>query len=96
MSEQPYTYVTLALPANETPNVGVSFHTSALWVRSGVLKNDRPYLGFSTPEANVSISSTGLGPVTEDDLATAREIYNAATHYLAECERLHVASTTAA
>jgi len=93
MSDQPYTYITLTMPADESPRLGVSFHTSALWVRSGVLPNERPYLEFVTTEANVSISSTGLGPVTEADLATAHEIFNGAAHYLAECERLHAEIT---
>ncbi|MFF4623675.1 hypothetical protein [Nonomuraea jabiensis] len=29
------------------------------------------------------------GPVTDNDLTVAREIFNAAARYLADCERLH-------
>ena len=49
----------------------------------------RPYLAFSTPEADISVSTTGGGPITDADLTLAGEIYSAAAHYLADCERLH-------
>jgi hypothetical protein len=94
MSSGPYTYVTLSMHPGKTPRVGVSFHTPAIWVRSGVLEDQRPYLDLVTDEANVSISSTGAGSVTDADVNTAREIFNAATHYLTECERLHTEQST--
>ncbi len=39
------------------------------------------------------ISTTGAGPVTDADLATAREIFTAAARYLADCEQLHAEQT---
>ncbi|AQZ67237.1 unnamed protein product [[Actinomadura] parvosata subsp. kistnae] len=91
MSEpRPYTYVTLSLQPDSAPHVGVSFHTSRLKVRAGLLlSSPRPYLDFASCEANVHISTTGAGQVTEDDLTLARDIFNAAARYLADCEQLH-------
>ncbi|GAA2214164.1 hypothetical protein GCM10009850_096280 [Nonomuraea monospora] len=91
MSEhRPYTYVTLSLQPDTAPHVGVSFHTPRLKVRAGILlSNPRPYLDFASHEANVHISTTGAGTVTDADLTLAREIFNAAARYLADCEQLH-------
>ncbi|MEU1386092.1 MULTISPECIES: hypothetical protein [unclassified Nonomuraea] len=90
MTPGPYTYVTLSLRPQSTPHVGVSFHTPGLKVRAGLLlSNPRPYLELYSTEANVHISTTGAGPVTDADLSTAREIFNAAARYLADCEQLH-------
>jgi hypothetical protein len=91
MSEhRPYTYVTLSMRPDTEPHVSVSFHTARLKVRSGLLlSNPRPYLDFTSHEANVHISTTGAGPVTDDDLTIAREIFSAAARYLADCEQLH-------
>ncbi|TDD49726.1 hypothetical protein E1286_13525 [Nonomuraea terrae] len=86
----PYTYVTVSLRPESTPHVGVSFHTSGLKVRAGLLlSSPRPYLELCSYEANVHVSTTGAGPVTDADLAVAREIFTAAARYLAECEQLH-------
>ncbi|SDL78333.1 hypothetical protein SAMN05421874_1299 [Nonomuraea maritima] len=90
MSLRPYTYVTLSLRPESTPHVGVSFHTPDLKVRAGLLlSSPRPYLELYSTEANVHISTTGAGPITDTDLTNAREIFNAAARYLADCERLH-------
>ncbi len=91
MSEhRPYTYVTLSLRPDSDPHVGVSFHTPRLRIRAGLLlSTPRPYLEFASSEADVHISTTGAGPVTDADLTIAREIFNAATRYLADCECLH-------
>ncbi|MGW0202090.1 hypothetical protein [Nonomuraea sp. NPDC003201] len=86
----PYTYVTLSMRPDDAPHLGVSFYTPRLRVSSGLLlSNPRPFLEFTSHEAHVHISTTGAGRVTDADLATAREIFNAAARYLADCERLH-------
>ncbi|GAA3700087.1 hypothetical protein GCM10022224_077520 [Nonomuraea antimicrobica] len=85
----PYTYLTLSMEPGTAPRLNVSFHTADLHIRAGMLDNPRPYLEIASREANVSISTTGAGPVTDDDLSIAREIFNAAARYLADCERLH-------
>ncbi|WP_113699064.1 hypothetical protein [Nonomuraea lactucae] len=85
----PYTHLTLSMTQDERPRLTVSFHTGEVRIRAHVLDERRPYLAFGTPEADVSISTTGAGPVTDADLTTAREIFNAAARYLADCERLH-------
>ncbi|MGI5285830.1 hypothetical protein ACQEVF_21160 [Nonomuraea polychroma] len=91
MSEhRPYTYVTLSMRPDTDPHVGVSFHTPRLRVRTGMLlSNPRPYLELGSHEADVHLSTTGAGPVTDADLALARQIFNAAARYLADCECLH-------
>ncbi|MEU8319699.1 hypothetical protein AB0C33_15130 [Nonomuraea sp. NPDC048881] len=90
MTLSPYTHVTLSMEPKSTPYVGVSFHTPDLRVRAGLLlSSPRPYLELHSHEANVHISTTGAGPVTDADLNIAREIFNAAARYLAECEQLH-------
>jgi hypothetical protein len=85
----PYTYVTVSLTPGQSPDVNVSFHDSAMWVRACVVGGVRPYLTVSTDRANVSISTVGGGPVTDADVSSARQIFNAAATYLADCERLH-------
>jgi len=89
VNHDPYTFVTLSMSQAETPRLVVSFHTDDVRVHARVIDERRPYLALSTPEANVSVSTTGSGPVTEADLTLARTIYNAAALYLADCERLH-------
>ncbi|MET9339353.1 hypothetical protein [Nonomuraea sp. NPDC003804] len=95
-SPRPYTYVTMSMQPDRAPRLSVSFHTADLRVRAGLLSKPRPYLELSTAEADVSISTTGAGPVSDADLATAREIFNAAATYLADCERLHTEQTAQA
>ncbi|MEV4891515.1 hypothetical protein AB0K48_19240 [Nonomuraea sp. NPDC055795] len=84
-----YTYVTLVMHEGRAPSLEVSFHTSDLRISSSVISDERPYLAISTPEGGVSISTTGAGPVTDADLATARMLAHSAAQYLADCERLH-------
>ncbi|MGW7481538.1 hypothetical protein ACWGH8_23400 [Nonomuraea muscovyensis] len=85
----PYTYVTLSVQPDSAPRLAVSFHTADLRVRAGVLDKPRPYLEISSAEADVAISTTGAGPVTNADLHIARQLFDAAARYLADCERLH-------
>ncbi|MEV0228119.1 hypothetical protein [Nonomuraea sp. NPDC050786] len=86
----PYTYVTMSMRPDSDPHLGVSFYTPGLRISAGTLaSNPRPYLEFTSHEAHVHISTTGAGAVTDADLSTAREIFNAAARYLSECERLH-------
>ncbi|RVX46115.1 hypothetical protein EDD27_8965 [Nonomuraea polychroma] len=86
---RPYTYVTLSMEPQATPRLNVAFYTADLRVRAGLLGNPRPYLEISSDEGTVSISTTGGGHVTDADLNTARQFFNAAARYLADCERLH-------
>ncbi|WP_283139825.1 hypothetical protein [Rhizohabitans arisaemae] len=90
----PYTYVTATI-GNGRTRLDVSFHTAKLDVHAFVVGNRRPCLDLSSEEALVSITTTGCGqPVTEQDVALARKIFNAAARYLADCERLHAAQQT--
>ncbi|MGP3938042.1 hypothetical protein [Nonomuraea sp. KM88] len=90
MTLGPYTYLTLSMRPDAEPHVAISFHTPRLKVRAGLLlSSPRPYLEFNTHEADVHISTTGAGPVTDTDLNVARDIFTAAARYLADCEQLH-------
>ncbi|MGW4424925.1 hypothetical protein [Streptosporangium sp. NPDC004631] len=86
---KPYTYVTASIDERIT-RLGVSFHTADLSVMALTVGGVRPALSFGSSEGQVTISTTGGGPVTAADVALAREILQAAARYLAECERLHI------
>ncbi|NRQ36291.1 hypothetical protein HII36_31320 [Nonomuraea sp. NN258] len=92
MSDQPYTHVTLSLEPDKRPRVNVSFHTHKIHLYN-LLIGDRPALDLTTSEASVSISTSGAGPVTEQDLTLAHQLFNAAARYLADCQRLHSAQS---
>ncbi|SDQ77681.1 hypothetical protein [Thermostaphylospora chromogena] len=94
MARDPYTYVTVSIRPAEPSRVWVSFCTPELDARAGVLESGRPFLDISSTAAGVTISTTGAGPVTAADLETARQIFNAAARYLADCERLHTTQAT--
>jgi hypothetical protein len=86
----PYTYVTVAIQRGETPHLDVGFYDGdQLRVSASVIDGRRPYLSISTREADVAVSSTACGPVTDADVQAARRIFDGAARYLAECERLH-------
>lgn len=93
MTLGPYTYVTIALPAGESPRIGVTFHTADLRVSTYLVDSGRPYLDLCSDEARISISSSGSDRVTDADVALARELHQAAARYLADCERLHAQAT---
>ncbi|TLP66064.1 hypothetical protein [Microbispora triticiradicis] len=89
MTSDPYTYLTIAITSDERPRVTVGFHTPALRAVVRRLESGRPFLVLESDEAYVSISTTGAGPATANDVETARQIFNAAARYLADCERMH-------
>ncbi|MFI7641585.1 hypothetical protein [Nonomuraea sp. NPDC049400] len=85
-SRDPYTYVSMAMYGTDRPQLHVSFHTPDLRV-STLVQKVRPVLCLETDEADLMISTTGGGPVTDQDVRLARQIVDAAAHYLADCER---------
>ena len=87
---QPYTYVTATILDGNT-RLGVSFHTADLSVIAMNIRGVRPCLCIGSAEGQLSISTTGGGPVTAQDVDLAREIADAAARYRDECERLHTA-----
>jgi hypothetical protein len=88
-SRNPYTYVSMAMHGTDRPQLHVSFHTPHLRVSTLLVEKVRPVLYLETDEADLMISTTGGGPVTDQDVTLARQIVDAATAYLADCERLH-------
>ncbi|MEU4228916.1 hypothetical protein AB0F17_31870 [Nonomuraea sp. NPDC026600] len=88
MNNEPYTHVNMCLTPGKAPRVGVSFHTAQIHLYN-LLVNGRPVLDLSSADATVSISTNGAGPVSDQDVTLARELFNAAARYLADCERLH-------
>ncbi|MGI5493642.1 hypothetical protein [Microtetraspora malaysiensis] len=89
MKHTPYTYVTMSIDPGKPPRLTVSFYTPDLRVGASVLDSGRPYLSIESNEADIAASTSGAGPVTATDVDIARQIFNAAARYLADCERLH-------
>ncbi|MEV0419367.1 hypothetical protein [Streptosporangium canum] len=90
---KPSTHVTAAIREGVT-RLDIAFYTPYLQVMVLGVGSTRPILDFYSPEGQVSISTTGAGPVTANDVTLAREIADAAARYLAECERLHTEHPT--
>ncbi|MEU6425615.1 hypothetical protein ABZ860_06920 [Microbispora sp. NPDC046973] len=95
MTGRPYTHLSMSIDPGERPRIGISFYASITRARARVLESGRPYLVLESDEADVTVSTTGAGPVTAADLDIAREIFNAAARYLADCERIHAEHTQA-
>ncbi|GIH62216.1 hypothetical protein [Microbispora siamensis] len=89
MAHGPYTHVSMSINPGQRPRIGISFYASLTRARARVLESGRPYLVLESDEADVTVSTTGAGPVTPEDLEVARQIFNAAARYLADSERLH-------
>jgi len=89
----PYTRAVVTLDEDGT-RLDTSFRTPYLSVRALGAENGRPFLSLSSREAQVVISTTGGGPVTERDVILARQIAEASARYLADCERLHTEQST--
>jgi hypothetical protein len=85
----------MSIDPGERPRIGISFYASITRARARVLESGRPYLVLESDEADVTVSTTGAGPVTVEDLDIARQIFNAAARYLADCERIHAEHTQA-
>lgn len=89
MKLSPYSTITLTLREDGGTRVDLSFHTTVR-ARALIVKvDDRPFLSLESEEAQISVSTCGGGLVTDKDVAVAREIFNAAARYLADCERLN-------
>ncbi|MFI6455857.1 hypothetical protein ACIBF6_30355 [Streptosporangium amethystogenes] len=94
MSEhQPYTRASISLDADGT-RLDISFRTPDLSVMALGAESGRPFLNLSTAQAQVVISTTGGGPVTERDMTLARQLADATARYLADCERLYTEQST--
>ncbi|SNT62870.1 hypothetical protein SAMN05216276_109417 [Streptosporangium subroseum] len=89
----PYTRAVVTLDEDGT-RLDTSFRTPHLSVMALGAEGGRPFLHLYSPEAQVVISTTGGGPVTEQDVTLARQIADAATRYLADCERIHIEQST--
>ncbi|GAA2219897.1 hypothetical protein GCM10009850_121530 [Nonomuraea monospora] len=87
MTLSPYTYVTVSMGPDQRSRFTVAFCSTELRARAWLGENDKPCFDLDTSDASVTVSTSG--PVTDDDLTVAREIFNAAARYLADCERLH-------
>jgi hypothetical protein len=85
---EPYTHLRAAIDGGITC-LDVSFYTPDLAVSVFCVDQVRACLDISSADGQVIISSTGGGPVTERDIALARELAHAGARYLAECERLY-------
>ncbi|MGW5490342.1 hypothetical protein ACWEU6_34320 [Streptosporangium sandarakinum] len=84
----PYTYLTGVLH-NGTTRLDLTFSTPDIGVLTAVTASGRPFLKLTTSEAQITITTTGSGPVTASDVALAKEIAAAAVRYLGDCVRIH-------
>ncbi|MFF3671313.1 hypothetical protein [Microtetraspora malaysiensis] len=89
MKSDPYTYVAMSIDPGAPAYLAVSFYTPDLRVGASALDSGRPYLSIRSREADITVSTSGAGPVTTADVDIARQIFNAAARYLADCEHLH-------
>ncbi|MEW1844529.1 hypothetical protein AB0392_41855 [Nonomuraea angiospora] len=87
MTLSPYTYVTVSMRPDQPSRVSVAFCSAELRARAWLGESGKPCFDLDTSNASVTVSISGS--VTDDDLTVAREIFNAAARYLADCERLH-------
>ncbi|TDC00602.1 hypothetical protein E1267_34220 [Nonomuraea longispora] len=88
MTLSPYTYVTVSMRPGQPSRISIAFCSAELRASAWLGENGKPCLNLDAPDASVTVSTSG--PVTEDDLTVAREIFNSAARYLADCERLHL------
>ncbi|MGV9325257.1 hypothetical protein [Streptosporangium sandarakinum] len=84
----PHIYLTGVL-RNGLTRLDLSFSTPDVGVVAAVTTSGRPFLNLATSEAQVTITTTGGGPVTASDVALAKEIAAAAVRYLGDCVRIH-------
>lgn len=76
----PYTYI--ASTGKGGCSYGVSFYDARLRASAGVVAEEfRPYLYLGTRNAEVTVSTTGGGPVSLADVETAERILRAAKRY---------------
>lgn len=87
MTLSPYTYVTVSMRPDQPSRFSVAFCSAELRVHAWLGESGKPCFDLGTSDASVTVSTSG--PVTDHDLTVAREIFNAAARYLADCERLH-------
>jgi hypothetical protein len=85
----------MSIDPGERPRIRISLCGSIIRARARVLESGRPYLALESDEADVTVTTTGSGPVTAKDLDIARQIFSAAARYLADCERMHAEHTQA-
>jgi hypothetical protein len=67
----------------------VHFTSPDLDVRALLVNDQRPLLWFASREADIYLSTSADVAVTDRDLSLARELFTAASRYLADCERIH-------
>jgi hypothetical protein len=77
---KPYTYI--ATSNKGGCSYGVSFYDARMRASAGVVAEEfRPYLFLGTRNVEVTVSTTGGGPVSLADVETAERILRAAKRY---------------
>ncbi|GAA1018656.1 hypothetical protein Aple_065870 [Acrocarpospora pleiomorpha] len=89
MTHTQCTSVTVSMRPDEQPHVAVHFTSPDLEVRALLVNDQRPLLWFASREADIYLSTSADVAVTDRDLSLARELFTAASRYLADCERIH-------
>ncbi|RBQ14025.1 hypothetical protein DP939_42885 [Spongiactinospora rosea] len=73
----------------------VSFYDARLRISTGVVEDYRPYLTIGTDSAEMTVSTTGGGPVTLADLELAERLVAAARDYRSKCRAAYTGALPA-
>ncbi|MFC5820555.1 hypothetical protein [Nonomuraea harbinensis] len=91
-------YTTISIKPSEEPRIGVSIHPDAL-AKVEYYSADKhacAFIRIGYGACDVFISTTSDTEITGEHLRFANELVEAATSFLADCERLHAEQNAAA
>ncbi|RCG29089.1 hypothetical protein DQ384_22390 [Sphaerisporangium album] len=94
-----YSYTTISMRPGQSPRVGVSIHPDEHVSVHYYPAEDDPhaFIGIDYGDAQVNIGTTKDTTVTDTHVKFARNLFEAAARFLADCERLrdqHTRQTT--
>ncbi|MEV0581303.1 hypothetical protein [Nonomuraea sp. NPDC050310] len=89
-----YSYTTISVRPGDEPRIGVSIYPDARARVEYYTANPEmhPFLSIEYGAAHVSIGATKTAKVTDEHVKFARQLLDAATAFLADCERLRAAA----
>ncbi|MGV9385782.1 hypothetical protein ACWDRB_58950 [Nonomuraea sp. NPDC003707] len=93
-----YSYTTIQVTPNEEPRIGVAIYpdSSARVTYFPADKSSHAFIDIAFAAAHVSIGTTKDAEITDERVAFARQLLDAAAAFLADCERLHAEQQAAA
>ncbi|MFI6921965.1 hypothetical protein ACIBIZ_18630 [Nonomuraea spiralis] len=93
-----YSYTVIRVRPNEEPRIGVSIYPDGqARVRYFPATNTtHAFIDIDYGAAHVSIGTSSDAEITNEHITFARQLLDAATAFLADCERLHAEQQAAA